>query len=141
MVGGRQVDFRLPPPQQLRQQLLRPFEVTAEELAFRAFQPEESEHQFVLANPIRVVEQRHAGSQIYVCRRIGRRRLSPFARHVGRSSPRAFSRPGPTSRAAPRLSWRFNFEHMLGELVRRHAREQHASDAQVDFGTVLLRNQ
>jgi len=31
-----------------------------------------------------------------------------------------------------------DIEQMLGELVRRHAWQQHTADAQVDFGSVLL---
>ena len=34
-----------------------------------------------------------------------------------------------------------DIEQMLGEVVRRHARQQHAADAQMDIGTVLLGNQ
>src|SRR3981081_725430 len=34
-----------------------------------------------------------------------------------------------------------DIEQMLGEFVRRHARQQRAADAQVDFGTVLFWDQ
>ena len=34
-----------------------------------------------------------------------------------------------------------HIEQMLGELVRRHARQQRTADAQVDVGTLLVGNQ
>ena len=93
--------------------------------------------QFVLAAPVAVVEQRHAGRQIHARRRIGRRRLglSPGAqidrRHLH------FLVPVDQPRSAP-IELVRDIEQMLGELVRRHARQQRAADAQVDVGAVLF---
>src|ERR1700688_3842994 len=52
----RPIDFRSRALQQLPNQLLRGFEVTANKLTLRAFEPQ-AEHQFVAAAPISFVEQ------------------------------------------------------------------------------------
>ena len=52
----------------------------------------------------------------------------------------AFSSRSISRRSAP-IELVRDIEQMLGELVRRHARQQRAADAQVDVGTVLVGNQ
>ena len=71
------------------------------------------------------------------CRRIGRRRLglSPGTQ-VDRRHLR-FLVPVDQQCRAP-IELVRDIEQMLGELLRRHARQQHAADAQVDVGTVLV---
>ncbi len=72
--------------------------------------------------------------------RIGRRRLglSPRTQVDGRH-PR-FLVPVDQLCGAP-IELVRDIEQMLGELVRRHARQQRTADAQVDVGTLLIRNQ
>ena len=139
VVDGRLVDFRRRALQQLRNQLLGFVEVTAQKLALRAFEPQ-AEHQFVLAAPVAFVEQRHAGRKIRARRRIGRRRLglSPGTQ-IDRRHLR-FLVPVDQPCGAP-IELVRDIEQMLGELVRRHARQQRTADAQVDFGTLLFGNQ
>src|ERR1700691_5199863 len=93
LVDGRLVDFRRSALQQLHNQLLGFFEVTAQKLALRAFEPQ-AERQLVLAAP---GPFRRAGP----CRPQKTRTPThrpptpwPFARHAGRSLPPALSRPG-----------------------------------------------
>ncbi len=73
-------------------------------------------------------------------RRIGRRRLglSPGTQ-VDRRHPR-FLVPVDQSCGAP-IELVRDIEQMPGELVRRHARQQRTADAQVEVGTLLVRNQ
>jgi hypothetical protein len=74
VVDGRLVDFRRSALQQLHNQLLGFFEVTAQKLALRSFEPQ-AEHQLVLAVPVSIVEQGHGCHEIDARGRIGRRRL------------------------------------------------------------------
>ena len=114
-------------------------EITAQKLALRAFEPQ-AKRQFVLAAPVPFLEQRHAGRKIHARGRIGRRRLglSPGAQ-VDRRHLR-FLVPIDKQCSTP-IELICDIEQLLGEAVRRHARQQHAADAQVDFGTVRFRNQ
>ena len=139
MVDGRLVDFRRPALQQLPNQLLGLLEVTAQKLALRAFEPQ-AERQLVLAAPVPFVQQRHAGRKIHARRRIGRRRLglSPGTQ-IDRRHLR-FLVPVDQPCGAP-IELVRDIEQMLGELVRRHARQQRAADSQVDVGTALFRDQ
>ncbi len=138
-VDGRLVDFRGAALQQPHDQLLGFSEVTAQKLALRAFEPQ-AERQRVLAAPVPFVQQRHAGRKIRARRRIGRRRLglSPGAqldrRHL------RFLVPVDQPCGAP-IELVRDIEQMLGQIVLGHAREQHAADAQMDFGPLLFGNQ
>ena len=60
MVDGRLIDFQRPALQQLRNQVLGAFEVTAQKLALRSFEPQ-VERQLLVAAPVLFVQQRHAG--------------------------------------------------------------------------------
>ncbi len=139
VVGGRPVDFRRPALQQLPNQLLGFVEATAQKLALRTFEPK-AEHYFVPAVPIHFVEQCHAVCKIHARRRIGRRRLglSPGAQ-VDRCHLRFFVTLDQPC-AAP-IELVRHIEQMLGEPARCHALKQHTSDTQVDFGTVLFRDE
>ena len=60
VIDGRLVDFRGAALQQLHNQLLGCFKVTAQKLALRAFEPHAERH-LVLATPVSIIEQGHAG--------------------------------------------------------------------------------
>ncbi len=60
VVGSRLVNFRCASMQQLHNQLLAFFKVTAQKFALRAFEPQ-AERQRVVPSPVFVVEQVHAG--------------------------------------------------------------------------------
>ena len=139
VVDGRLVGFRRPAPQQLHDQLLGRFEVTAQKLALRAFEPH-AERQLVLVAPIPFVQQRHAGRKIVTRRRIGRRSfgLSPSSQ-IDRRHLRFLAPVDQPCGAATELVR--HIEQMLGEIVLGHVREQHAAHAQVDVGTLLVENQ
>ena len=92
-----------------------------------------------MAVPVAFVEQGHASHQIDACGRIGRRRLgfSPGAqldrRHL------RFLVSVDQQRGAP-IEMVRDMEQMLAEFVRRHVRQQHTSDAQMEVGALLVRN-
>ena len=90
--------------------------------------------------PVSFVQQRHAGARYTQRRRIGRRRLglSPGTQ-VDRRHLRLLVPVDQPCGAAIELVR--HIEQMLGELVRRHARQQRTADAQVDLGTLLVGNQ
>src|SRR5271166_172917 len=77
---------------------------------------------------------------MYARRRIGRRRLglSPSTQ-VDRRYLR-FLVPVQQPRGAP-VKLARDIEQMLGEIIRRHVRQQHPADAEMDFGTVLFWDQ
>ena len=61
----------------------------------------------------------------------------PFVRRADRLSPPALSRRDRSGALRP-IELVHHIEQMLGELVRRHARQQQPADVQVSVGTVLL---
>ncbi len=94
----------------------------------------------MLGAPVPFVQQRNAGRKIRARRRIGRRRLGlSSGTQIDRRHLR-FLVPVDQPSSAPIKLVR-DIEQMLGELVRRHGRQQHAADAQVDVDTVLVGNQ
>jgi hypothetical protein len=109
--------------------LLGFFEVAAQKLALRAFEPQ-AERQLVLAAPVPFVQQRHAGRKILARRRIGRRRLglSPGTQ-VDRRHLRFLVAIDQQCGAPIELVR--DIEQMLGEFVRRHARQQLTANPKV----------
>jgi hypothetical protein len=139
VVDGRLIDLRCAALQQFPNQLPRRFEVAAQKLALRAFEPK-AEHQFVAAAPISFVEHGHPARKIRARRCKGRRRLGLAS---GAQVDRGYQRLlvlVVQQRGAP-IKLICDIEQMLGEFIRGHARQQRAPDAQVDFCTILFRDQ
>jgi hypothetical protein len=127
--GVRELHGRSSALEQLHNQLVGFFEITAQDLALRAFEPQ-AECQLMVAAPVPFVQQCHAGRKIHARRRIrrGRLGLAPGTqvdrRYLG------FLVEINQQRGAP-IELVGNIEHMFGETGRRHARKQQPANPKV----------